>query len=169
MATDEYQDTEQDTDAEDGLPAVVADALDAVPWEAERYPLGGCTSTVRGVDRHPWEGQSVWLAPFEAPMGLLEAGTGLSSGSGSRVAESFPALRDGLARVVVAHDAVDEATGELYPQVWQNADGALAWPSSLLFYVWSLIVSGEPPDARPKGPSRGRAGTSTRRRGGQRT
>lgn len=143
------------------LPEVVRAALDAVPWEAERYSCDDCES--RGG--HPWEGQSVWLAPFEAPISLMEAGTGLASGNAERVADGFPSLRAGIARMVVAHDLCDPATGEPYPPVWHDEAAVLAWPASLLFYVWNLAVSGEPPSARPKGSSRGRAGTAGRRSG----
>jgi hypothetical protein len=155
------------TDNADDLPDVVADALDSVPWEAERYDVGACASTGRSGESHPWEGMSVWLTPFEAPMGLLEAGTGLSSGDNASVASGFPRLRGGLAEVVVAHDLRNPSTGELYQQVWHNPDALLAWPSSLLFHVWSLAVSGEPADARPKGSQRTRGGSSTRRPGGK--
>lgn len=158
--SDDVEDTDSGT-----YPPEIQAALDGAPWEVERYEVGECESTVRGVTTHPWEGQGVWLAPFEAPVALIEAGTGLSSGKAERVADGFPSLREGLACVVYAHDLRDAATGELYPQIWHDAAAVLAWPSSLLFHVWSIAVSGEAPDARPKGSSRGRGGTSTRSSG----
>src|SRR3990167_6929901 len=107
------------------LPEVVRAALDAVPWEAERYSCDDCES--RGG--HPWEGQSVWLAPLGGAVLLLEGGGGVGGGGG-------------------------QGGGEPYPPVWHDEAAVLAWPASLLFYVWNLAVSGEPPSARPKGSSR---------------
>lgn len=134
-----------------------------VPFDPDYYALDDCGLSRRGGDtEYPYTGAGVWLSPYEAGVGMIEGATGFTSSNADRVAGAFPALRAGLADSVVYIDAINPVTGTTYPQVWKNPDGALAWPSTLLFYVWSLVVNGEPPDARPKESRRGSRGTRTR-------
>lgn len=143
-----------------GLPDAVVE-MD-LPWEPERYDMDGCGITLRdGSDVYPFEGQSVWLSPY-TPTSLTEAGMGFTASGSDRMADSFAMLRRGLSKVVAYHDLTDPNTGEPFEQWWQNADALDDVPSPVLFYVWNLAVTGEPPDARPKGSSRGSRGTSTR-------
>jgi len=166
--TEEYDETDE-------APAVVTptrkadirqtplpDGAPDVPFDPEYYPLDDCAITRRdGGEEYPFEGMGVWLSPYEAGCGMIEGATGFASGKSERVANAFPALRAGLAEAVVWHNLGNPATGAPYPQVWGDPDGALAWPSTVVFHVWSLVVNGEPPTARPKGSPRGGRGRTT--------
>ena len=139
----------------------ILDELD-LPWEPERYDMVGCAVPRRdGSEDFPFDGMSVWLSPY-TPASLTEAGSGFTASGGNRMADAFVRLRKGLSQVVAAHDLMDPNTGELYPQWWHDPEALEDVPSQVLFYVWSLAISGEPPEDRPKGSSRGRRGTSTR-------
>lgn len=162
---DEYEVAEQETTKtarrKAGNRPEVLDALD-LPWEPERFDMDGCSITLRnGEEVYPFEGQSVWLSPY-TPASLVEAGMGFTSTGGDRMSDAFARLRKGLASVVAAHDLVDPNTGEPYAQWWHDPVALEDAPSPVLFYVWSLAVSGEPPTERPKGSASGSRGKSTR-------
>lgn len=143
----------------------VPDALAEMdlPWEPERYAMDGCAITLRdGSEEYPFEGQSVWLSPY-TPASLQEAGMEFMSGDNAKQADAFGRLRKGLAQVVVYHDIVDPNTGEPYRQWWHDAEAITDAPSNMVFYVWTLAISGEPADERPKGSTRGSGGTRTKR------
>jgi len=133
-----------------------------LPFDPERYDMSDCILETRaGDETTPFEDQSVWLTPY-TPTSVTEAGTGFAASSADMMAVSFERLRRGLSQVVVYHDLTDPNTGEPLPQWWRDPDAVEEAPSPVLFYAWSLAVSGEPPTARPKGSKRGRRGTSTR-------
>jgi len=158
--TDEYDETEATPKRKVTRPAVL-DELD-LPWEPERYAMDGCAVPRRdGSEDFPYAGQSVWLSPY-TPASLTEAGSGFTASGGDRMADAFVRLRKGLSQVVAAHDLVDPNTGDEYPQWWRDPEALEDVPSQVLFYVWSLAISGEPPDARPKGSTSGSRGKSTR-------
>lgn len=161
MGTDTEETTEKKTTAKRKAPEWL-DELD-LPYEPERYDMSGCAVPLRGgAEEFPYEGQSVWLSPY-TPASLTEAGAGFTATGGDRMSGAFKRLRKGLSQVVCAHDLVDPNTGQEYPQWWGDPEALEDVPSQVLFYVWSLAISGEPPDERPKGSRRGSRGSSTRR------
>jgi len=132
------------------IPAL-PDGAPSCTFTPEYYSVDGCAITLRdGSEEYPWKGHGVWLSPYEVTTGMFEGATGFASSDADRIASAFPAMRAGLARQVVWHDIQDPATGETLPQGWQNASAFSEWPSGLLFYVWSLCINGEPPEAREK-------------------
>lgn len=138
-------------------------SLDGLPFGTESYDMSACPVETRGRTSYPYEGAAVWLAEIPTPMSITEGATGLSSKDGRLQSEGLAKCRQGIAHVVVGHTMTDPATGEYYPQFWGNADAVSALPAEAVFYIISYITTGEAPEDRPNGSTRGRPGTSTRR------
>lgn len=139
------------------------------PFQTERYDMSSCAVETRGKTTYPYEGAAVWLAEIPTPMCITEGAAGLSSRDGRLQSEGLAKCRQGVAQLVAGHTLLDPATGEYYPQVWGNADAVGLWPAEAIFHVISLITTGEAPEDRPNGSTRGPRGTSTRKSTGQKT
>ena len=111
--------------------------------ELEQYPLDGCPQNRRGGKiEHPHKGRSVWLTP-STPLGLTTAGVDLQQleRNPTRGAAGFDKLKAGFSQVVAGHDIPG------LPQCWQNGDALEVWPTEMVFYIYQIIVTGEPPEA----------------------
>lgn len=144
-------------------------SFDDFPFDLEEFPMDDASVEGRdGGKTYPYVGASVWLAPFQAPLSLVEGGAA-TRGNPEAQARALPMLREGISQCVAGHTLIDPRTGEYYPQFWRNPDALLALPSETMYDLISLIMNGELSESRKKDVSSGRAGTTTRRSTGRRT
>lgn len=127
--------------------------------DLERYPLDGYTRTMRGGrTEHPYQGCSIWLLP-DTPGVLDHAAIALRAAETSETAGyiGFGKLCDGLSQVVAGHDMPG------YAQFYGDPAAAEQAPSTLLVYIYTIVMTGEVPEDRPNASARGRSGGSTRK------
>jgi len=141
-------------------PAEFCEAHEIPLADLERYPLDGCARTRRGgaVD-YPYAGCSVWLLP-DTPMSLASAAMDMRVMSNDEAAgrSAFGKLRGGLAQVVAGHDLPGLA------QWYGDPDAVEEAPTSVLFYVYQIVINGEVPVDHPNASGAGQTGASIRRR-----
>lgn len=144
-------------------------SFDDFDFDLEEFLLDDASVEGRnGVKTYPYVGMSVWLAPFQAPMSLVEGGAA-ARGNAESAAKALPLIRDGISQCVAGHNIIDPRTGEYYPQFWRNPDALLGVPVETMYDLVSLIMNGELSETRKKESSNGRAGTTTRRSTARRT
>ena len=133
--------------------------------DLERYPLDGCARTRRGgeVD-YPYAGCSVWLLP-DTPGSLASAAMDLRVMSNDETAgrSAFGKMRAGLSQVVAGHDV------PTLPQWYGDPDAVEEAPTTLMFYIYQIVMNGEAPTERPNALGAGPTGAFTRKRTGRTT
>lgn len=133
--------------------------------DLERYPLDGCARTRRGgaVD-YPYAGCSVWLLP-DTPGSLASAAMDLRVMSDDEKAgrAAFGKMRVGLSQVVAGHDLPG------LPQWYGDPDAVEEAPTTLMFYIYQVVMNGEAPEARPNVSGAGPTGASIRKHTGRTT
>lgn len=144
-------------------------SFDDFDFDLEEFAMDDATVEGRGgAKMHPWVGMSVWLAPFQAPLSLVEGGAA-TRGDAASQARAMPMLRDGLSLCIAGHNLIDPRTGEYFPQFWRNPDALLGLPAETIYDLLSLVMNGELSETRKKGSLNGRGGTTTRRSTGRKT
>ena len=111
--------------------------------QLEQYPMDSCPRNRRGGKvEHPFEGCSIWLT-LQTPMKLVSAGMDLQAMQRNNEAgrQGFRKLGEGLAACVVGHDLPG------YPQLWENASAVEELPAEVVFHIYQIVVTGEPPAA----------------------
>lgn len=109
----------------------------------EKYPMDSCPRNRRGgKTEHPFAGCSIWLTP-ETPMKLTSAAMDLQVMQRNQEAgrTGFKKLGEGLAACVAGHDLPG------YAQLWGNPDAVEDMPAEVVFHIYQICVTGEPPAA----------------------